>query len=223
MASFQRMADKGAITNNTTETPTMSLKCSFKECTVVCPANLTVFRESLDDCGDAVDMGTNQVTLKFLTANFGDWIETKVKEFSQNGNDVNVELVVVSLAELSPKIINEAQSKTGRFDGFITPPGVMGSIVKEDGWADLRPYIDSNSNTRNDWTDIFLSYQKLISQYHDQILMSPLDGDVLSLFYCQDVLDNFDFQCQGPGRNTIQLQQQHMERFTRTKHRLCGQ
>jgi multiple sugar transport system substrate-binding protein len=70
----------------------------------------------------------------------------------------------------------------------------MGSIVEDEGWADLRPYIDSNSNTRNDWTDIFLSYRKWISQYQDQILMYPLDGDVLSLFYRQDVLDDFDFQ-----------------------------
>jgi ABC-type glycerol-3-phosphate transport system substrate-binding protein len=180
----------------TTTTPCPS---PLQECTMVCPANLTLFQDSLSDCGggDIVTDGSvvaDTILLKFLTADYGDWIKPLAEQFSQDRPDVNVELVIVSLAELSPNIINEARSKTGLFDGFITPPGVMGSIVEENGWADLRSKIESTASSRSDWLDIFLSYRKWISQYQDEILMYPLDGDVLSLFYREDVLDAFGFQ-----------------------------
>jgi ABC-type glycerol-3-phosphate transport system substrate-binding protein len=103
---------------------------------VVCPSNLTSFQETLNSCsgGDDGDsttnaVGTKTITLKFLVGTFGAWIEESAKEFNQLRDDVNVEILVVSMSELSPNIINEATSKTGLFDGFVTPPGVMGSIV----------------------------------------------------------------------------------------------
>ncbi|KAL3921905.1 MAG: hypothetical protein SGILL_002499 [Bacillariaceae sp.] len=195
------MADQGAINGTLAPSSPSSSSCGLEECTVVCPANVTALQDTLQACKEN-EQGNNSnngvvddtVTLKFLTASFGDWIEPVTKQFSQERSDVNVELVFVSLDELSREIINEARSRTGLFDGFITPPGVMGSIVEENGWADLRSYIESNSNSRRDWVDIFLSYRKWISQYQDQILMYPLDGDVLSLFYRQDVLDHFGLE-----------------------------
>lgn len=147
-----------------------------------------------DDNGTGTEGETPVVTLKFLTATWGAWIETVAERFSKERPDVNVEIVQVSLAELSPNIINEATSKTGLFDGFVTPPAVMGSIVQEDGWADLTDYIDSSTANALDWSDIFLSYRKWIAQYQEKILMFPLDGDVLSLFYRKDVLDEFGLQ-----------------------------
>ncbi|KAG7368674.1 7 transmembrane sweet-taste receptor of 3 GCPR [Nitzschia inconspicua] len=163
----------------------------LQECTLVCPSNLTSFQESLNKC-ESDDMTVDEtITLKFLTATWADFIRPLADQFSQERPGVNVELVIIELSELSPNIINEARSKTGLFDGFITPPGVMGSIVEENGWADLRSHIESSAITRSDWLDIFLSYRKWIAQYQDQILMYPLDGDVLSLFYRQDILDEF--------------------------------
>jgi multiple sugar transport system substrate-binding protein len=193
------MADEDTSNELTTPegtfTPSVSpTECPppLEECTVVCPANLTSFQDSLSSCGDNGSIVDDTITLKFLTATFGDWIDPVVQQFSRERPDVNVELVIVSLSELSPNIINEARSKTGLFDGFITPPGVMGSIVEENGWADLRKYIESTPNSRNDWIDIFLAYRKWIAQYQNEILMYPLDGDVLSLFFRQDVLEAFD-------------------------------
>lgn len=181
----------------TTAPSTHASLCPLKECKMVCPSNLTSFRESLRAC-DTVDSGNSKlddtITLKFLTGEQGDWIAPLAKQFSEERPGVDIELVLVSLTELSPNIINEARSKTGLFDGFVTPPGVMGSIVEEDGWADLRTYIESTTNSRNDWIDIFLSYRKWIAQYQDQILMYPLDGDVLSLFYRPDILEEFGLQ-----------------------------
>jgi multiple sugar transport system substrate-binding protein len=137
-----------------------------------------------------------------MTSTWAGWIESVVERFNNDEqrhhhhdrNDnvkVKVEIVHVSLAELGPNIINEATSKTGLFDGFITPPTVMGSIVEEDGWADLRPYIESTVEATTDWSDIFLSYRQWISQYQNKILMYPLDGDLMSLFYRRDILEEF--------------------------------
>lgn len=163
--------------------------CGLSSCTLVCPANITDFQSGFSCEESARNEGV--VTLKFLTGDFGTWIESTVQRFNAERPDVNVELVPVSLQELSPNIVNEATSKTGLLDGFITPPGVMGSIVEEDGFADLKPFIEESATNTKDWSDILLSYRKWISQYQDRILMFPLDGDVLSLFYRKDVLQEF--------------------------------
>lgn len=166
--------------------------CGLTECTNVCPTNVTAFQSEFNCAESARTEGI--VTLKFLTGEFGAWIEGSIKRFNELNPSVNVEMVVVSLSELSPNIINEATSKTGLFDGFITPPGVMGSIVEADGWADLKPYIEASTSRIQDWSDILLSYRKWIAQYQDRILMFPLDGDVLSLFYRKDVLEEFGLE-----------------------------
>ena len=131
------------------------------------------------------------VTLKFLTSVWAGFVEPAVERFNALRPDVNVEVVNVPLAELRPNVINEAISKTGLFDGFVSPPNVMGSIVEENGWADLRPYIEATAEATSDWSDIFLSYRKWISQYQNEILMYPLDGDLMSLFYRADILEEF--------------------------------
>lgn len=163
--------------------------CGLSSCALVCPANITDFQSEFNCEESAQNEGV--VTLKFLTGAFGTWIESTAKRFSAERKDVNVEIVPISMWELPPNIVNEATSKTGLFDGFITPPGVMGSIVEEDGWADLKPFIEETIANTKDWSDILLSYRKWISQYQDRILMYPLDGDVLSLFYRKDVLEAF--------------------------------
>eukprot|EP00428_Durinskia_dybowskii_P057188 CAMPEP_0170320218 /NCGR_PEP_ID=MMETSP0116_2-20130129/60838_1 /TAXON_ID=400756 /ORGANISM="Durinskia baltica, Strain CSIRO CS-38" /LENGTH=73 /DNA_ID=CAMNT_0010572979 /DNA_START=16 /DNA_END=237 /DNA_ORIENTATION=+ len=72
---------------------------------------------------------------------------------------------------------------------MITAPTVMGSIVEEEGWTNLKPYDESSGSLVEDWSDMVLCYRKWISQYQDQILMYPLDGDLLGLFFHKDVLD----------------------------------
>jgi multiple sugar transport system substrate-binding protein len=163
--------------------------CGLSSCEVVCPANVTNFQETFK-CQEDFSQGV--VNLKFMTGTFGAFIESAAESFNAQRSDVNVEIVVVEMPEMSPNIINEATSRTGLFDGFLTPPGVMGSIVEEDGWADLKPFIEETTERTKDWSDILLSYRQNIAQYQDRILMYPLDGDVLSLFYREDVLEHFN-------------------------------
>jgi multiple sugar transport system substrate-binding protein len=160
----------------------------MSSCEIVCPANVTSFQETFN-CQDGLQEGV--VRLKFMTGTFGSFIEAAAQKFNSVRRDVEVEIVVVSMPEMSPNIINEATSRTGLFDGFITPPGVMGSIVVEDGWADLQPFIEETIERTQDWSDILLSYRQSIAQFQDQILMYPLDGDVISLYYRKDVLEYF--------------------------------
>jgi multiple sugar transport system substrate-binding protein len=180
-----------------------SVTCGLQDCVTVCPSNVTELFTTLEGaaCGGGgygtrgdISEETPVVTLKFLTATWGAWIVPVAERFSRDRPDVNIEIVQVALSELSPNIINEATSKTGLFDGFVTPPAVMGSIVEEDGWADLTGYIDSTPAQAKDWSDIFLNYRKWISQYQEKILMFPLDGDVLNMFYRKDVMEEFGLQ-----------------------------
>ena len=103
-----------------------------------------------------------------------------------------VKIEFVASRKLSPDIINEASAKTDLYDGFLTPPLVSGSVVALQGWADLSPFIQEQADRLSDWTDIFLRYRKWIAQYEDTIIMYPLDGDSLSLFYRKDILEHFN-------------------------------
>ena len=166
--------------------------CELSECTTVCPSNLTEFHESMysPSCN-----GESVTTLKLITSEHGLWATEAAERFSRERPDVNVEIIeLAGNTLLFENIINEAKSKTGLFDIFITPPHVMGDIVEEDGWADLTEFVESNTFRGDDWSDIFLGYRKYISQFEDKILMFPLDGDVLSLFYRKDVLEEFGLE-----------------------------
>lgn len=104
---------------------------------------------------------------------------------------VQVEVVQVPVSELFPNIENEAESQIGLYDGFFTGPGVLGSVVDHEGFADLTDYIQESADRSKDWLDVLLGYRQEIAQYEDKILMYPLDGDTLSLFYRKDILDAF--------------------------------
>lgn len=166
--------------------------CELSECTTVCPSNLTDFHESMysPPCN-----GEGVTTLKLLTSNYGLWATAAAERFSMERPDAKVEIIeLAGNGALLENIINEAKSKTGLFDIFITPPHVMGDIVEEDGWADLTDYVESSAYWGDDWSDILVGYRNLISQFQDRILMFPLDGDVLSMFYRKDVLEDFGLE-----------------------------
>lgn len=104
---------------------------------------------------------------------------------------VEVEFVSLPFSQLFPDIVNEAISRIGVFDGFITPPSIAGSVVEYDGWHDLSSYIQESAENAADWSDILLGYRKWIAQYEGQVIMYPLDGDLFSMYYRKDVLDHF--------------------------------
>lgn len=122
----------------------------------------------------------------------GTWINTAARDFEQyKQGSVKVEIVETPWDQVIENIVNEAVSKTGLMDGFITAPGVSGSVVPHDGWANLAPFISETADRTKDWADIVLGYRQYIAQYQEEIIMYPLDGDVLSMFYRKDILEHF--------------------------------
>jgi len=134
-------------------------------------------------------------TVTLLTSDHGVWATEAAERFSEERPDVKIEIVELEgNSILFENIINEAKSKTGLFDVFITPPHVLGEIVEEEGWADVTDFVKSSAVRGEDWSDIFVGYRKWISQFQDKIMMFPLDGDVLSMFYREDVLEEFGLE-----------------------------
>lgn len=120
------------------------------------------------------------------------WIATIVDRFIEHyGGNVNITLIAVGFDQLFNDVENQAIGHLSLYDGYLTPPSVTGSVMEYDGWADLTPYIQERSERIQDWSDILLGYRKLIAQFEDRIVMFPLDGDLLHLFYRKDVLDHF--------------------------------
>jgi multiple sugar transport system substrate-binding protein len=56
----------------------------------------------------------------------------------------------------------------------------------------LKSFIGETVERSKDWSDILLGYRKYIAQYEEKIIMYPLDGDSLSLFYRKDILRQFN-------------------------------
>lgn len=123
----------------------------------------------------------------------GKWINSVARDFEEyRKGAVIVEVVDIPWEQLLDDVVNEAVSKIGLYDGFVTAPMVSGSVAGDDGWADLTTFIGETLERTKDWSDILLGYRKYIAQYEEKIIMYPLDGDLLSLFYRKDILDHFN-------------------------------
>jgi multiple sugar transport system substrate-binding protein len=123
----------------------------------------------------------------------GAWTQPIARAYEEHMNGaVIVEINdQVDPPDLFPNIINEAQSQIGLYDGFFTNPSVTGSVVEYNGFADLTPFVGETVEKLAEWEDILLGYRKSVAQYEKKILMFPVDGDMLSMFYRRDVLDAF--------------------------------
>ena len=148
-----------------------------------------------DDASGSSDfIGEETIRLTFLSSPVAKWMVPIAEEFtrSREGQNVIVDIQTLGFDELFPEIRNEAQFQAGLYDGFITPPSVSGSIIQYDGWADLTPYIQADASRTAEWADILLAYRKTISQYNNKVIMFPLDGDVLLMYYRKDILKHFN-------------------------------
>lgn len=147
------------------------------------------------DLQEAVAEPEAEFKLRFLT-NPWSGFDSQGKAFEAlfAPGTVSIEFVKVDFPQLFPDIINEAQSQTGLYDGFLTPPSIAGSVVPYDGWKDLTPFIQESTQRLQDWSDILLGYRQYIAQYEGKIIMFPLDGDILSLYYRKDILEAFNLE-----------------------------
>ena len=153
-------------------------------CYFVCENNIT-------SRGDGRD---GPVRLEFITSTHGEWINDIARRFEAfHDGTVEINVVVVSASKLSEEIINEARERTSIFDGYVTPPAVSGSVVEFDAWADFTPFLNESSANLVDWSDVLIGYRN-IATVEKRILLYPLDGDLLSLYYRKDVLDAFGLQ-----------------------------
>lgn len=198
-----------------TTSPTSPTEVVFNDCTCTCPVsgtNQTVAVVDRDDSSSPTSTSTsptaevestetNQLNeedvihLRFLGNPNVMWVEQSARAFeaSKQGR-VKVTIVYVDFGQLFADTVNEAKSKVGLYDGFLSPPSVSGSVVEHAGFADLRPFIQESAENLADWSDILLGYRQNLAQYEDQIIMFPLDGDILSMYYRKDVLEHFGLQ-----------------------------
>jgi hypothetical protein len=122
----------------------------------------------------------------------GHWSDDFAEKFTESKNGaVRVEFVRVPSSEIDGDVINEATSQIGLYDGFLTGPLVAGSVVQYNGWADLTSYVQESAGNAADWAEIFLGYRKWIAQYEGKIIMYPLDGDLLHMYYRKDILETY--------------------------------
>jgi maltose-binding protein MalE len=122
------------------------------------------------------------------------WTNELARQFEvANNGKVKIEIVLVKkFYHLYSDIVNEAKSKIGLYDGFITTPLITGSVVPHDGWYDLTDYISESPKRKEDFTDIFNVYGNFLSQYQNRTIMYPIDGDLLNLYYRKDILEYFN-------------------------------
>jgi multiple sugar transport system substrate-binding protein len=136
---------------------------------------------------------TNFNYLPVAASAAAEWLEPIAARYNeQSGGRVIVKFHAMTFPDLFKNIIDQAATKSNLYDGFVTPPTIAGSIVEYDGWQDLAPYIQADGNRAADWADILLGYRQSIAAYQGQTIMYPLDGDILSLYYRDDVLKHFN-------------------------------
>lgn len=167
---------------------------------LVCPNNETLLAaqqtadEEEDTANGTATGGETHYRLRFLKGPGTWWIDQSAALFEAQfpPGSVKLDFVEQGFAKLFEDIINEAQSQTGLYDGFLTPPSIAGNVVPYNGWQDLTPFIQESPERLEDWSDVLLGYRKYIAQYEGKIIMFPLDGDILSLYYRKDVFQAFN-------------------------------
>lgn len=134
------------------------------------------------------------VELKILTVEYMKpqlerfWVKNFV---AKKRGKVRIEVVAKpGFKDLFEEIETDARLKLGVFDVITTPPVMLGTVARLDGFADMTEYIQSNY--LQEWLDIFVGYRDIISSYEGRVYMMPLDGDVLHTFYNKEILSHFN-------------------------------
>ena len=103
----------------------------------------------------------------------------------------------------------------------LTPPTIMGTAAPFGGFADMSEYI--RTNYLEEWLDIFTGYREIIATYLGKVLMVPLDGDLLHLFYNKEVLEYYNFQPPRTWQEYNDIAEElHNKKFPPTNKTLIG-
>ena len=107
-----------------------------------------------------------------------------------NADTVQIELVPFQgLGRLEEEIIADARGKIGLYDAYVLMPVITGNIDELGGLKDLTQFVRENSELA--WSDVTLFHRDVAAVYNNKVVTLPLDGDVLLMYYRQDLLDEY--------------------------------
>ena len=103
------------------------------------------------------------------------------------------EITVVALptlAELEREVKFDVLNGASQFDGYIITPLWIGELAT--GLFETTTFMKEYAATDPTyWTDILLFYREVISSYDNKLYLFPFDGDVISMFYRRDLLEQY--------------------------------
>ena len=134
------------------------------------------------------------ITLKFLVPELGyadfKTMLTQVAEKYQRISEKPYDIQIIGVNELSilaKEVLFDVKSKAGQFDGYIINPVSLGEIASVDGFYDMTATTRNYKRNPNQWLDILPFYREDISTYDGNVLLTPFDGDVFSMFFRADL------------------------------------
>jgi len=149
--------------------------------------------QTQDECClscDAAKIDSPKQKIKILTFIVANFMEDVAREFEELNPNVEIDITYVyTIPDMFAEVMNEAVSKAGLYDGFVTLPLILGSAVQLGAWRDLTQDIRDSKSI--DWQDVLLAYREQIAQFEGSVYMYPFDGDLHSLFFRIDVLEEF--------------------------------
>ena len=105
---------------------------------------------------------------------------------------VTINLECLGYDELHQEILSDAKLKTGYYDGYMFGPFLTGEMAKVEGLHDLTSYVQDGGEFDLRWNDLFRFNRENAAVYDNKVVMIPLDGDVLSLYYRKDLFEKYD-------------------------------
>lgn len=88
------------------------------------------------------------------------------------------------------EVLSDAKTQTVLRCGFKFRPHIIGELNLLGGLTDLTPFV-KESNTLK-WNDIFRFNRENGAVWDKKVVVIPLDGDVLSLYYRTDLFEKYN-------------------------------
>jgi len=140
----------------------------------------------------------DKIKLRFLVAErsfarLQVMLEQMAEDYKRKLGASAPEITVVglpSLAELEREVKFDVLNGASQFDGYIITPLWIGELAT--GLFETSTFMkDYAATDPTYWTDILLFYREVISSYDNKLYLFPFDGDVISLFYRRDLLEQY--------------------------------
>ena len=133
----------------------------------------------------------------------GDRFSLRAPAFtSRNDGRVKVDVVRVGeLDDVNKEIFADLKAKV--YDGYVFLPFITGSLVEQNGLADLTDFVRTNQDIN--WPDIFPFNRDVQSVYNNVVRVLPCDGECIRCFIARTCLSSTMCRSPAPGTNTRKL------------------